>query len=118
MRGVVQPRARGPQQIDPVIFAETVVDQGGVVSPFQQGREAALVGRRPVERYRASRRLLEERAGQQIVILIIIDQKHGGDCHGSGNSTTSNQYWPMVFITPTRASNVTGFVTKELAPRS
>ena len=45
-------RARGPQQIDPVIFAETIVDQRDVVSPFQQGREAALVGRRPVERDR------------------------------------------------------------------
>src|SRR3954465_15613850 len=68
--------------------------------------------------------LAEQLGCQDVVVLVILYEKNfqfvflHSSFPSGGSSTSSNQYLPMVLITSTIPSNVTGLMMNEFTPRS
>ena len=113
-------------QLEPGARAEAVVDQVDVVARSRiAARPSSKSG---TSRARTARRSWrgEHVAGDQVVVLVVLDEEDRDRLSGRGghrpsplgSSTISNQYRVQVRITSTSPANVTGLVMNELTPRS
>src|ERR1700738_1004164 len=89
--------------------------------------QAFFVRGSPIERVVAALHLRKQLAGEDVIVLVILDEKdfnrfalhfHFPRSCWRGRSTISNQYRPSPFMTSTRPSKVTGLLMNELAPES
>ena len=76
MKGAAEPRLdRFAHQLQAVTLAQAIVDQIDVVPGLGDRRERVAPGLHPVEHDGAAKDLREQIAGQQVVVLVVLDQQ-------------------------------------------
>src|SRR5436190_16848120 len=114
---------RGPQELDPVVRPQSIIDETHVMAVQCHGFESLFKALIPGQCDLWSLNLRKEIARNEIIVLVILDQQHLDDFRFghrrqlySGNFTAFNQYCPSNRIRLTNWSNCTGLQIKEFAP--
>ena len=83
---------RFPQELEPRARAEPEIEEADVEMILQDPQEPPLVGGRPFELEAVAADLGQQIAGEDVIVLVVLDQEHPDAVHGqAGSSTNSTQ---------------------------